>query len=52
LEYQQNISALPVAVVVVLAPANTIEALRPAIPALLAALAGLQPCEFVKVSAP
>lgn len=52
LEYQQNLSALPVAVVVVSAPANTIDALRPVYPALLAALAGLRPCEFVKVSAP
>ena len=50
LEYQQNPATLPVAVVVVLAPANTIEALRPAYPALLAVLAGLRPCEFVKVS--
>jgi hypothetical protein len=52
LEYQQNLTALPLAVVVVLAPANTVEALRPAYPALLAALAGARPCEFVKVSVP
>ncbi|MGL4555186.1 MAG: DUF5615 family PIN-like protein [Gemmataceae bacterium] len=52
LEYQQDLTALPLAVVVVLAPANTVEALRPALPAVLAALAGLQPCGFVKVSAP
>lgn len=52
LEYQQNLTALPLAVLVVLAPANTVEAVRPALPALLAALAGLQPCAFVKVSAP
>ena len=52
LEYQQNLTALPVAVVVVLAPANTIEAIRLAFPALLAALAVLRPREFVKVSAP
>jgi hypothetical protein len=52
LEYQQNLATLPLAVVVVLAPANTVEALRPAFPALLTALAGLQPCEFVKVSVP
>ena len=48
LEYQQSLAALPLAVVVVLAPANTVEALRPAYPA----LAGLRPCEFVKVSVP
>jgi len=52
LEYEQNLSSLPVAVVVVLGPANTIEALRPAFPALLAALAMLRPREFVKVSVP
>ena len=52
LEYQQNLTTLPLAVVVVLASANTIEALRPSLPALLASLAVLRPCEFVKVSAP
>ena len=52
LEYQQNLAALPLAVVVVLATRNTVEAIRPAYPALLAALAGMRPCEFVKVSAP
>jgi hypothetical protein len=52
LEYQQNLAALPIAVVVVQATANTIEALRPMYPALLAALSALRPCEFVKVSAP
>ena len=52
LEYQQNLTALPVAVVVVLAPANTVEAIRLALPALLAALTILRPREFVKVSAP
>ena len=41
LEYQQNLAALPLAVVVILAPLNTIEPLRPAfLPrCLLAALA-------------
>ncbi len=52
LEYEQNLAALPVAVVVVLTSANTIEALRLAFPALLAALSSLRPCEFVKVSIP
>lgn len=52
LEYEQNLSSLPVAVVVVLAQANTFEALQPAFPALLAALATLRPREFVKVSVP
>ncbi len=52
LEYQQNLTALPVAVIVVLAPANTVEAIRLAFPALFAALTVLRPREFVKVSAP
>ena len=45
-------TAIPVAVVVVLAPAHTVEAIRLALPALLAALTVLRPREFVKVSAP
>ena len=52
LEYQQNLESLPLSVVVILAPANTVEAIRPAYPALISALAGLNPCEFVKVSVP
>ena len=52
LEYQQNLDALPLAVVVVLAEANTIEAIRPIYPALLELLEGLRPCEFAKLSVP
>ncbi len=52
LEYQQDLSNLPVSVVVMLIPANTIEAIRPIYPALVAALAGLQPRSFVSVSVP
>lgn len=52
LEYQQNLTTLPLTVVVVLAPANTIEALRPTLPVLLTALTGLRPCAFVTVSVP
>jgi hypothetical protein len=51
LEYQQNLDALPL-VVVVLAKANTIEAIRPVYAAFLEVLARLRPREFVKVSAP
>ena len=49
LEYEQNLDALPVAVVVILARANTIEAIRPLYGPLLAALAGLRPQQFVKL---
>jgi predicted nuclease of predicted toxin-antitoxin system len=52
LEYQQNIGTLPVAVIVLLAKANTIEAIRPLCPELLATLDQLRPREFVKLSAP
>lgn len=52
LEYQQNLDALPISVVVILAPSNMIEAIRPPIPSLLKSLAGLQPRTFVKVEAP
>ncbi len=52
LEYQQNLDALPIAVVVLLARANTVEAIRPVYGELLAALARLRPCEFVKLSVP
>jgi hypothetical protein len=50
LEYQQNLDELPLAVVVVLAAANTIEAIRPGYTELLAVLARLRPQEFAKVS--
>lgn len=52
LEYQQNLSSLPIAVVVVLAPSNTVEAIRPVYPELLAVLTKLRPCEFVKLLVP
>jgi hypothetical protein len=51
LEYEQNHDRLPLAVVVVLAPTNTMESLRPLIPKLLTALDILQPCQFVTVQA-
>jgi hypothetical protein len=46
LAYQQNVSTLPVAVVVLRARSNKIEDLRPLLPRLLAALAGIKPCEL------
>ncbi len=52
LEYQQNLESLPLAVIVLLAKANTIEAIRPLCGELLAILKSLRPCEFVKVSSP
>ena len=46
LAYQQNLSTLPVAVVVLRAPSNKIEDLRPLLPRLLATLDVLKPCEL------
>ena len=51
LEYQQNPDSLPIAVVVLFAESNTIEAIRPLYDTLLAALVQLEPCRLVKVSA-
>lgn len=51
LEHEQNPSALPIAIVVIRVRANTIEAIRPTYGELLAVLARLGPCEFVKLSA-
>lgn len=49
LEYEQNQGQLPLAIVVILAPSNTIDALRPLLPRLHQALSDLQPGEFVKI---
>ena len=49
LEYEQNLNALPIAVVVLLPTSNTLEAVRPLYSMLLTALARLRPGEFVKV---
>ena len=49
LRYQQNLSSLPVAVIVLVAKSNRIEELRPLIPALLTSLAGLQPRTLAQV---
>ena len=52
LAYQQNLSSLPVSVVVLDAVSNELLSLLPLLPALEVALAGLQPCSFVQVSVP
>ncbi len=50
LEYQQNLDQLPLSVVVLLAEANTIEAIRLLIPNLLTSLATTTPSSFATVS--
>lgn len=49
LRYQQNLANLPLAVVVLRAPSNRIDDLRPLVPALLTALAFLAPCQITEV---
>ena len=49
LEHQQNLGAMPVAVVVLVAPTNRIESLRPLMPALLRTLETLAPRQLVHV---
>jgi predicted nuclease of predicted toxin-antitoxin system len=50
LPYQQNLADLPIAVVVLLAHSNELNALLPLVPAMETALAELQPRSFVRVS--
>ena len=49
IEYQQNLSGLQIALVIIVAPSNDIDDLRPLIPAVLKALTGLQPGTAVRV---
>ena len=49
IEYEQNLSALPCAVVIIEAESNAIERLQPIIPSLLDALKSLQPKTCVRV---
>jgi hypothetical protein len=50
IEYQQNIAALPIAVLIVLAKSNRMEDIVPTVPTILTALAELQPCTLRKVA--
>ena len=49
LQYQQNIKLLPIAVAVLVAKNNRIEALKPLVPDLLSALASLEPRTLFRV---
>ena len=51
LEFQQNLTILPIAVVVMVAVNNRIETLRPLIPGVLAALSTIQPGQLVRIGA-
>ncbi|MEK6246175.1 MAG: DUF5615 family PIN-like protein [Pseudomonadota bacterium] len=49
LEYQQNLKALPLSVVVLIAPTNKLEDLKPLVPELLTRLASLAANTFVRI---
>src|SRR5688572_28259987 len=49
IEFQQNLTALPIALVVLVAPTNRIESRQPLLPELLRVLAVLQPGQLVRV---
>ena len=49
LRYQQSISGQSVSVLLVRAPSNAIDDLRPLVPAIVAALASIQPGQVVEV---
>lgn len=51
LPYQQNIAALPIAVVVLMAHSNELQALLPLVPRLEEVLATLQPRSLVQIGA-
>ena len=51
IEFQQNLKALPVAVVVLVAASNRLESLEPLVPDLLLVLNALQPKAIVRVGA-
>jgi len=49
LEHQQNLTALPISVVVLVAPTNRIESLAPLVPELLELLTTLPPRRLVRI---
>jgi hypothetical protein len=51
IEFQQNLSKLPVAVIVLIAKTNRIESLEPLVPEILAVLEALQPKTLRRIGA-
>jgi hypothetical protein len=49
IEFQQNLNALPLAVVVIAADSNRLESLEPLVPDVLAALETLTPQSLLRV---
>lgn len=48
-EFQQNLAALPMSVIVLAAPTNKIDDLRPLVPELLSKLSSLSAISFVRI---
>ncbi|MGH7177897.1 MAG: hypothetical protein ACREJC_10985 [Tepidisphaeraceae bacterium] len=51
LRHEQNLAALPVSVIVIIAKSNKIDDVAPAVPSVLRALSTLLPRGFIEVSA-
>ena len=51
IEFQQNLTTLPVAVLVLVADSNRLESLEPLVPALMEALDALTPKTLLRVGA-
>jgi len=49
IEYQQNLSGLSISVVLMMAPSNDVDDLRPRLPAVEQALASVRPGEIMRV---
>ena len=50
IEYQQNLSGLTITLVIMVAPSNDVDDLRPVLPAVEAALTSRRPGKIVRVS--
>jgi hypothetical protein len=51
IEFQQNLTTLPIAVVVLVAESNRLESLEPLVPAVLQVLKAISPKTLVRVGA-
>ena len=51
IEFQQNLAALPLAIVVLIAESNRLESLEPLVPAVLQVLTAISPRTLVRVGA-
>jgi hypothetical protein len=49
IEYQQNLAGLQIALVIIVAPSNDIDDLRPLVPTVLQALTSVQPATSLRV---